>query len=220
MPATLPASLIRFAASLDRALHLGMQRVADMPHRRAEVGRSDEDAVHTVDRGDLGNSVDRTQCFSLHQQADLPVGLLQIGGSAAIAAGAAAGGDAANAGRRIAAGRNRAARLFSILHKRNEQGLRADIEQALDQYRIVPRRAHDDLAPCRPRKPAAAPARPAARSAHARCRATPSRSRCRRRSRQRYCCRGCTTARSATALATKRRLNAFCGVCMSLPLFK
>jgi len=53
------------------------------------------------------------------------------------------GSDAAHAFGRIAGVRHCAARLLRVLHERNQQRLRADIEQAFDHDHIVPRRPDD-----------------------------------------------------------------------------
>ena len=108
-----------------------------------EVVRADEDAVDAVDLGDRLDLVERAFGLDLHQQADLAACVLQIVFHAPIAAGATAAGDAANAAGRIARRLDGAAGLIRCLNERDEQGLRADVEKALDQHDVVPRRAHD-----------------------------------------------------------------------------
>src|SRR6185312_13893194 len=129
----------------DRRLDLGVLRVAEMAHIGSEVRRADEDAVDPVDRGDRRNVGHRLARLALHQDANLLGGFLGIAGGATIAVGARRAGKAANALRRIARRRHGAPRLFGRLHERKEQRTRANVEQPLDDHRLVPWHAHDWL---------------------------------------------------------------------------
>ena len=68
--------------------HLRMPGIAAVPERGREVGRPDEDAVDPVHRGDLLQGAKRSDRLELHQQADLVVGYVEIGGHFAPAGGA------------------------------------------------------------------------------------------------------------------------------------
>ena len=120
-----------------------MLRIADVPERGGEIGRPDEHAVDAVDRGDRLELLEGGARLDLDQEANLAVRLLEIIGHPAVAAGARGRRNAANAGRRIADRRDRAARLVGVLHIGHEDRLRADVEHALDQHGVVPGRPHD-----------------------------------------------------------------------------
>ena len=81
--------------------------------------------------------------LDLHQHADFGVGLAEITGHATVAAGARRYRYAANALRRIARRGDRALGLLDVLHIGEQQRLRADVEAALGQHRVVPGRTYD-----------------------------------------------------------------------------
>ena len=114
MPAGLPTALSRFDRVLDRRLHVGVLRIAEMAERGRQIGRPDEHAVDAVDLGDRFDLVERGAGFHLHQNADLVIRLGQIAGHAAVAAGARGNRDAADAMRRIARRRDRALGLLGF----------------------------------------------------------------------------------------------------------
>src|SRR5262245_30958503 len=114
-----------------------------MAERGGQIGGADEHAVHALDRGDGLERSERRARLDLHQQADLAVGGLEIVLHPAIAAGARRGGDAADSRRRIAHGCHGTTGFLGILHVGHQDRLRADVEHALDQHSIVPRRPHN-----------------------------------------------------------------------------
>src|SRR6185312_7779692 len=108
-----------------------------------EIGRTDENAVDPVHRSDVLELAERFLGLDLNEEAKLVCRDLVIAGDAAEPGRAGHAGDTANAFRRIAHGAHRSARLVGILHIRDEQRLRAKIENALDQDRIVRCRTND-----------------------------------------------------------------------------
>src|SRR5712692_10866905 len=129
----------------DRRLHLRVLRVGEMAHIGGEVGRADEDAVDALGRGDGGEVGNGLARLALHEDADLLRRALGVIGDAAVAVGPRRAGKAADALRRIARRRDGAPRFFGRLHEGKEQRARADVEQALDDHRLVPGHAHHRL---------------------------------------------------------------------------
>ena len=120
-----------------------MIEVAEMAHRRREIGGPDEQRIDAGNRGDRRQVLHRGRGLDLHDHADLGGSRFLVIRDVAPAAAAMHGGDAADAVGRITRVRDRALRLLGVLHERDEQRLRAGIEQALDQHHVVPRRPHD-----------------------------------------------------------------------------
>src|SRR6185436_12456801 len=81
--------------------------------------------------------------LDLDDDADFFVGAGEVVLDAPVAARPRRGGDAANAVRRIPGGGYRTARLVRGLDERHEQALHAEVEEALEEDRIVPGRTHD-----------------------------------------------------------------------------
>ncbi|MPM46824.1 hypothetical protein SDC9_93531 [bioreactor metagenome] len=130
---------------VDGRAHLGVIGLPRMAHAGREIRRADEDAVHAVHRSD---GLDLRQCFQrfhLHQQTQLLVGLMHVARVAAELRGPHRSAQPAHAMRRITHGTHGSACLLGILHKWDEQRLRADVQVALDQHMVVPRRAHDGM---------------------------------------------------------------------------
>ena len=142
MPAALPAARSRRARVLDRLLNVGMLGVAGMAERGREIVGADEDAINSLDLRYGLDVIERAARLGLHDDADLFVGRLEIIGNSAIAGRARAARDPAVAARRIARRPHGALGLLGVVDERNQQGLRADIERALDHHQIVPRHAH------------------------------------------------------------------------------
>jgi hypothetical protein len=57
--------------SLDGRLYVGMPRIAEIPHRRRQVRRSDKDAIYAGYSRDLLESFECFSSLHLHQYADL-----------------------------------------------------------------------------------------------------------------------------------------------------
>src|SRR3546814_2529806 len=57
---------------------LGVRRLAQIAHRRRQVGRTDEQGIDAVDRGDLLDPVERFARLDLHHQAQLFVDAVEI----------------------------------------------------------------------------------------------------------------------------------------------
>ena len=129
MPQGLPRRRHSLRGERDFLLHGGVAHVAQMAHRRREVVRPDEDRVDAVDGGDR---FEPGEAASVSIWTITQISLaraLQVVGHRAEAAAAMRAGDAAHARRRIARGRDRALRLVLVLHERQQQRLRAGIEQ-------------------------------------------------------------------------------------------
>ena len=127
----------------ERGLHLRVPPVADVAERGRKIIGPDEHAVDALDRRDGLDLRQRLAGLDLHQRADLARRVLQVILHAAVAAGAARTGNATHALWRITRPLDRALGLLRRLHERQQQGLRADVEIALDQHHIVPGGAHD-----------------------------------------------------------------------------
>src|SRR5215208_2561116 len=82
---------------VDPRHHLGMGALAGIPKRGVEVGRTDEDAVDALDRGDLLEVAQPLAGFDLHHDADLVRRLLEVVLHPAEAGRAGRAGDAAQA---------------------------------------------------------------------------------------------------------------------------
>ena len=93
--------------------------------------------------GDRLEIRERRARLDLKEQAHLVVHALEVILDAAIAIGASGSGDTAHALRRIAKPGDGAPRLLRVLHVRNQQRARADVEVALDEHDVVPCRPHD-----------------------------------------------------------------------------
>ncbi|MCY1528351.1 hypothetical protein D9M68_634520 [compost metagenome] len=117
-----------------------------MAHGGGEVGGADEhavDAFHGGDRIQVGQAV---EVLDLHQQAHLLVGVIQVAGDAVPARGAGQGAaDATDAVGRVAHGAHQFGSLLGGFHHGHQQGLRADIQQLLDQHRVADGRTDDRL---------------------------------------------------------------------------
>ena len=120
-----------------------MRGVVQVPESRGKVPRADEDAVDAFDVGDRLEIVEREARLDLHEHAKLFFVPLEVLLHAAETRCARRRRESAHALRRIACGRDRLLRFLLGLHVGNEQRLRADVEEALDHHRVVPRRPHD-----------------------------------------------------------------------------
>ena len=124
---------------LDDRRHLRMARLADVAETRRQIGRPDEDAVDALDRRDLLEPVQRLLGLDLHHQAQLLVRALGIARDPAEPCCARNPGHTADALGRIAHRRDGALRFLGALHVGDQQRLRAEIEKALDQHRVIRR---------------------------------------------------------------------------------
>jgi hypothetical protein len=121
-------------------------RLAEVPHRGRQVRGTDEDAIDAFDGRD---GLDLCQCrrgLHLHQQAHLPVGLLEVFGVARPARRARqAATYAAHPLRRIAHRTHQLACLLRGFDHRHQQRRRADLQHLLDQRRVALRHPHDRM---------------------------------------------------------------------------
>ncbi len=108
-----------------------------MPHRRRQIGRPDEHRIHPVHCGDLGDAGNRVMGFHLDDQAQFLFRADMIVRNQSVDIGPRHARNAADAARRIAHGRHRRPRLERGLNVRDHQGLRPQIQQPLDQDRVV-----------------------------------------------------------------------------------
>ncbi len=128
---------------LDRGDDLGVAGVAEVAEAGREVGGADEEAVDAVDGGDRLEGVEAGAGLDLDDQAELLLGAGEVVGDAAVAGGAGQRRDAAHAARRVAHGGDGGLGLGGGLDVGDEQRLRADVEEALDQRGVVDLRADD-----------------------------------------------------------------------------
>ena len=116
-----------------------------MAEIRREVARPDENPIHALHRGDgLDFAESRTRLY-LDQHAGALVGRAMIVGDPAVAIRPRRHRHAPDAARRIAGGRDRAPRLFAVLHERNQKRPRTHVQNALDQHGVVPGTPHHRL---------------------------------------------------------------------------
>jgi len=87
--------------------------------------------------------VEARAILDLQQEAELLLRALRVIGDSAEARGAGHPRDAAYAPRRKAHGRDCSRGFLAVLHVRDEQRLRTDIEVPLDEDLVVPRGTHD-----------------------------------------------------------------------------
>ncbi len=119
-----------------------MRRLAEIAERCREIAWSNEDAINTIDCGNSINVVHRLLRFDLHQHRDVIVDGAVVVRQRAVHIAAVRNRDTANASRWIASRGHRANRLFLGFHKRHQEVVEADIQQALDDDRFVARRTH------------------------------------------------------------------------------
>ncbi len=122
---------------LDRRDHVGVSGLADVAEARRQVRRADEDAVDAVDRGDLLEPVERLARLDLHEQAEFLGGPLGVARNPPEPRGSRQARHAAHTLGRVARRCDGGPRLVRVLHVGDQQGLRAEIEEALDQDRVV-----------------------------------------------------------------------------------
>ena len=119
--------------------------LAEIAERGRKIARPDK---HPVDALDPRNSFEVLKSalrLHLQQQANLSVGRRVIAFDPAVARGARLRGEAAKALRGIAGRLNRTFRFLLRFDIGNEKLLGADVEQALDDHLIVPRRSDDRM---------------------------------------------------------------------------
>ena len=132
---------MRAHASAMAAWTSGCTRVGEMAEVGGEIAGSDENTVDSFNCGNRFNLRAGAAGFDLDEHADGFMRYMVIACDAAVAIGARSDGDSPNAARGIACGGDGLAGFFGVLHERDEQGARADIEHALDDDRVVPRYA-------------------------------------------------------------------------------
>mmetsp|Transcript_58700 Transcript_58700/g.179027 ORF Transcript_58700/g.179027 Transcript_58700/m.179027 type:complete len:207 (-) Transcript_58700:248-868(-) len=124
-----------------------MPRVADVAQGRGKVARADEERIHAVHGGDLLDVGDGLGRLDLHDVADLvrrlPVVVRVL---RAVVVHARQTHDAPHAAvawipRRC----HRLPRLLRAVHPREDDALRAEVEHALRDHRLVPGHAHHGL---------------------------------------------------------------------------
>jgi hypothetical protein len=121
-----------------------MPRLTAIAHGGAEIGRPNENAIHPIDRGNLGRGCEPWKTFDLDEQANLVVGAGKIVGDRAPSRCAhQAARDTADTRRRIACRAHQRFSLRCALDIGNEQSLHAHIEIAFDKRRVLVRNACD-----------------------------------------------------------------------------
>ena len=75
-------------AAVDSHLHIGMQWIAQMPHRGRQIGGSDKDRINTVNRGNVFDVVEGIKRFDLHDDAEFLFDLDEIIGAQPVIGGA------------------------------------------------------------------------------------------------------------------------------------
>src|SRR5262245_2385029 len=144
-----PGRLAARADAADRVVDLrqnrGVRRLARVAEGGVEIGRSDEDPVDAVEPRDRLDLVDRRLGLELDQHAELLVRALRVVLDPAEPGRPRRAAHSAHACRRVARIGDGLARLVDRLDERDQQGLRADVEHALDRDHVVPGHAHDRM---------------------------------------------------------------------------
>ncbi len=145
-PSSAPGRTNAADGVLDGVLHIGMRGLAQVPERRRKIGWPDEHAVHAFDGRDRIQVIEAQARFHLDQQAHLIVGLMQIVRHAIpLRRPRQSRSNAANPGRWITHRGDQLLRLLRAFNHGNQQRLRTDIEQLLDELDVARNRPHDGM---------------------------------------------------------------------------
>src|ERR1700722_17491971 len=120
-----------------------MARLTNVPEACGEIARADEDAIDALDSSNRLYLLQRFTRLDLHEQAELFSYPPRVAIDAPEAGGARYSGHSPHSFRRVADRGNGTSSFFRVLDVRDQQRLHAKIEEALDQYGVVTRRAHD-----------------------------------------------------------------------------
>src|SRR5690349_6806235 len=115
-----------------------MTRIGEVAQIGREIAGADEGPVNPVDCGDGLDGVDGFSGFDLHQDANVLVGLPVVLLDATESVRPRRDRDTARAEWWISRGRDGSLRLFGILDEGDQDRTGTDIEDALDQDRVVP----------------------------------------------------------------------------------
>ena len=127
---------------LDGSANFCVIRVAKMAQRCRQIARANEQAVHALDCRYRLDVLDCGTSFNLHEHTKLVMDPFEIILHSSVAVCAVRDSHAPNARRRVSSSRDGSASLGGILHVRNEQVLRADVEQPLYEDGIIPSWSH------------------------------------------------------------------------------
>ena len=109
-----------------------------MPHRSSQVCRANKHAMHTVNSADVFEVFQRGHAFSLHQQTNFAIGVVEVIGAGVPARCPGDGtADAPNAQRRVLSCGHDGSCLLGAVHHGNQQILGTNVEQLLDQHNIA-----------------------------------------------------------------------------------
>ena len=122
----------------DGGLDLEVARIGQVAQVRGEVARTDENSIYSFDGRNGFNLTHSGTRLHLHQYTNILVGLAVVIGNPAVAVGARSHRDTPVAERRVPGSRHGHFRFSCILNEWNQNGSGADIEDSLDQCRIVP----------------------------------------------------------------------------------
>ena len=155
---------------LDLGQHVGMLRMAQVSVGGGQVGRTDDDAVDTVDRGDGLELSHPLLGLDLHQDTNPLVSPLEVPGVPVPPRGSGQRRpDAPNPSWRIPGSGNDLTGGVRRIDHGNEETAHPDVEQLLDHHDQPPA-AGQPGAPGRPQPPAAGTTMTGGRWASARCR--------------------------------------------------
>ncbi len=123
---------------------VGVRLLTPHAHRRRQVGRPDEHAVHPVHRGDLGCGIHPRGRLDLDEQRHVVGGVLEVGVDSVPSPGSSEGiADPARSEGRVSHRGDRRGRLLGRGDHRHQEVLRADVEHLLDRDDVADRHAHD-----------------------------------------------------------------------------
>ena len=120
-----------------------MARLAQEAHVGRQVAGADEHAIDARHVGDLFQVAQRLAGFDLHQHAGFLGRPRVVVLDPAEARRPRGRREAAHSVRRVARRGDRLTGLLRVLHIRDQEGLNARIQVALDRHHVVPRRPHD-----------------------------------------------------------------------------
>ena len=111
-----------------------------------QILRADKDRIDALDGDNFIDIFDTGTAFNLHHDRDAVVDLLQVILDRAELAAAMHQRDTPHALRRVACGGDGTFGVRLAFDVRDDEVVEADVEQALDQHRVIPLRAHDGCA--------------------------------------------------------------------------
>src|ERR1043166_6666562 len=118
--------------------HLRVIGISQMAQGGGEIAWADEQSIDAFDGGNRFDLAQGGDALDLHEDAKLVADPLQVIMHPAIAVGAMQNGDTSDAPRRITCCGDSGTRFVRILHERDQQVLRTNVQKALDENDVVP----------------------------------------------------------------------------------